>query len=148
MIFQWCIVLHVSPRRKSKQNHGKFERPHETEIGQARGFRKMMGKLMYATIGIPNGRGLLSLIIAMVATKERLHNYKNKTTKLNQATCQALQDWLTLLPHALQHPTPCTNLLPALSNFGGFCDASKQGTSGIWFGFGKNAHPLYGKSNF
>jgi len=44
---------------------------------------KMMGKLMHATIGIPNGRGLLSPIIAMVVTKQRLCNYKHKTTKLN-----------------------------------------------------------------
>ncbi len=103
---------------------------------------KLMGKLMHATIGIPNGHGLLSPIIAMVATKQRLRNYKNKTTKLNQATCQALQDWLTLLPHALKHPSPCTDLLPAPANFGGFYDTSKQGAGGIWFGFGKKLPPI------
>ena len=39
---------------------------------------KVTGKLMHANIRIPNGRGLLSLIIAMVATKSKLCNYKDK----------------------------------------------------------------------
>jgi len=109
---------------------------------------KLMGKLMHATIGIPNGHGLLSPIIAMVATKQRLRNYKNKTTKLNQATCQALQDWLTLLPHALKHPTLCTDLLPAPANFGGFCDKPlNKVLEAYGLALAKNSHPLCGESS-
>jgi len=109
---------------------------------------KVMGKLMHTTIGIPNGWGLLSPIIATVSTKSRLRNYKNKTTKLNHATHQALQDWITLLPQALLHPTPCADLLPAPADFGGFCDASKQGAGGVWFGFGKKLPPIVWRVQF
>jgi len=40
---------------------------------------KLNGKLMHATIGIPNGRGLLSLVIATIATKGQNCFYKDKT---------------------------------------------------------------------
>jgi len=109
---------------------------------------KLTSKLMHAMIGIPNGRGLLSPIIATVATKAKLQNYKNKSTKLNQATRQALQDWIMLLPCALCQPTPCADLMPALADFGGFCDASKQGAGGVWFGFNKKLPPIVWRVQF
>jgi len=97
---------------------------------------------MHATIGIPNGRGLLSPIIATVATKSKLRNYKDKKTKLNQATRQALQDWIVMLPMALKNPTPCADLLPAPADYGGFCNASKEGAGGVWIGLGKSLPPV------
>jgi len=103
---------------------------------------KMMGKLMHATIGIPNGRGLLSPIIATVATKSNLRRYKEKSTKLNMATRQALQDWITLLPIALKEPIPCKDLMLAPADFGGFCDTSKFGAGGVWFGLQKALPPI------
>jgi len=103
---------------------------------------------MHATIGIPNGRGLLSPIITTVATKAKLRNYKNKSTKLNQATKQVLQDWITLLPCALCQPMPCTDLMPAPADYGSFCDASKQGAGGMWFGFGKKLPPIVWRVQF
>jgi len=39
---------------------------------------KLNGRLMHATIGIPNGRGLLSPVIATIATKGTTKFYKNK----------------------------------------------------------------------
>jgi len=41
-------------------------------------FEKLNGKLMHATIGIPNGWGLLSPLIATIATKGQSHFYKDK----------------------------------------------------------------------
>jgi len=48
---------------------------------------------MHATIGIPNGRGLLSPIIATIAAQPKTRHYKDRTIRLNQATKQALNDW-------------------------------------------------------
>ncbi len=100
------------------------------------------GKLMHATIGIPNGKGLLSPIITTVTKHARGKHYKNKTLRLNQTTRQALQDWLTLLPAALRNPIPCTDLMPAPADFVGYCDASKNGAGGIWFGLNKDLPPI------
>jgi len=37
---------------------------------------------------------------------------------------------------------PCTDLVPALANFGSYCDASKEGAGGVWFGLNKALPPL------
>jgi len=97
---------------------------------------------MHATIGIPNGRGLLSPIIATIAAQPKTKHYKQRTICLNQATKQALNDWRMLLPTALHHPTPCTDLITALADYGGYCDASKAGAGGIWVGLNRALPPL------
>ncbi len=67
---------------------------------------------------------------------------------MNVATWQALQDWITLLPIALKEPTPCKDLIPALADFGGFCDASKFGAGGVWFGLQKALPPIVWRVQF
>jgi len=47
---------------------------------------KLNSMLMHMTIGIPNGHGLLSPLIALIATKGASCNYKDKTISLNDAT--------------------------------------------------------------
>jgi len=103
---------------------------------------KLNGKLMHAAIGIPNGCGLLSPLLATLAKKLTTAAYKDKTTHLNAATRQALTDWLTLLPTATQEPTPCQDLIPMPADFGGYCDASKHGAGGVWFGLNKKLPPI------
>jgi len=53
---------------------------------------------------------------------------------LDDATKQALQDGSTLLEMANQQLTLCAYLLPASADYGGYCDAPKSGTGGVWFG--------------
>jgi len=97
---------------------------------------------MHATIGIPNGRGLLSPIIAMIMACPKTKNYKDKTIHLIAATQQALADWQALLPVATKNPMPCTNIVPAPADFGGYCNASKQGAGGVWYRFAHKLPPL------
>jgi len=100
---------------------------------------KMSGKLMHATIGIPNGHGLLSPIIETIMKNQNTRNYKEQTVRLNQATRQAMKDWIALLLVALQDPMPCKDLLvPATVDYGGYCNASKQGAGSTWFGIEEN----------
>jgi len=103
---------------------------------------KLNGRLMHATIGIPNGRGLLSPLIATIATKGKSKFYKNKLIRLNTETKQALRDWKELLRVSNLHPTPCADLLPATATYGGYCDASKKGAGGVWFGIDKLLPPI------
>ena len=109
---------------------------------------KVNGKLMHATIGIPNGRGLLSPIIATIMKKPAIRNYKDRTIRLNQATRQAMKDWIALLPAALKDPTPCEDLVPATADYGGYCDASKQGAGGVWFGIEKELPAIVWRVQF
>jgi len=44
-----------------------------------------------------------------------------------------LRDWTTLLELANRQPTLCADLIPALADYGGYCDASKNGAGGVWF---------------
>jgi len=42
----------------------------------------------------------------------------------------------------MQQPTPCMDLIPALTNYGGYCDASKVGAGGIWVGLNQALPPI------
>jgi len=76
----------------------------------------MNGKLMHITIGIPNGYGLLSPLIATIARKPKTQNYKECTIRLNKTMRQAMKDWIALLPTALKNPMPCKDLVPTIAN--------------------------------
>jgi len=109
---------------------------------------KLNGCLMHAMIGIPNGRGLLLLLIATIATKGKTKYYKNKMIQQNSETKQALQDWKELLCTANLHPTPCADLLPAPATYSGYCDASKSRAGGVWFGIDKSLPPIVWHTTF
>jgi len=96
---------------------------------------------MHATIGIPNGCGLLSPLIATIVAQPKTRQYKDQKIRINVATQQSLVNWKTLLPIALHDPMPCTDLVPVLADFGGYCDASKEGAGGVWFGLNKSLPP-------
>ncbi len=81
----------------------------------------LQGQLMHASYGIPNGKALLSPIMAL-ATKHSTKQCAN--IPLNAATKQAL--WA--------NPTLCTDLLPSAPDYIGYCDASKHGAGGICIG--------------
>jgi len=53
---------------------------------------------------------------------------------LDQPTKQAFYDWRIILRAAATRPTSCTNLVPAPADYLGYCDASKHGAGGVWFG--------------
>jgi len=109
---------------------------------------KINGKLMHASIGVPARRGLLSPLIAQLAQKPKTKHYKDRTTQLTKASRQALKDWHMLLPVALKSPTPCEDLVPALADFGGYCDASQMGAGGVWFGLERKLPPIIWRIEF
>jgi len=106
---------------------------------RVRDLQRIQGRLTHAAIGIPNGKGLLSPIVALV-TKHR--NTPCASVTLDKATKQALQDWIHLIHTANRQPTPCADLIPATPDYLGYCDASKLGAGGVWFGGLRNLPPI------
>jgi len=135
----WCINLPADKVDNILRSLKEITRGKSVRIGE---LEKINGKLMHATIGIPNGCGLLSPIIAAITAIPKTRNYKERRIRLNMATTQALQDWKTLLPTANRHPTPCEDLVPTRADYGGYCDASKHGAGGVWFGINKALPPI------
>jgi len=103
---------------------------------------------MHASIGVPAGRGLLSPLIAQLAQKPKVKHYKDRTTWLTNAAHQAIKDWITLLPVAMKHPTPCKDLVPAPADFLGYCNALQAGAGGVWFGLAKKLPPIIWRVEF
>ncbi len=93
--------------------------------------QKLQGKLMHASLCVPNGKALLSPLIALVA---KGNNKPNAYMKLDKAMTQALRDWHALLKTATAHPTPCLDLVPADPDYGGYCNISKLGAGGYGLG--------------
>ncbi len=100
---------------------------------------------MHASLCMPNGKALLSPLIAMVA---KGNNKPNAYIKLDKATTQALKDWHALLKTAAARPTPCKDLAPADPDYGRYCDASKMGAGGVWFGISKPLPPIVWRITF
>jgi len=96
-----CLQLPVDKVSKLWTSLLQMTKQKSMRIGE---LEKLNGKLMHATIGIPNGRGLLSPLIVSIAKKGSSCNYKERQIRLDEATKQALQDLSTLLE-------PATNTL-------------------------------------
>ncbi len=69
-------------------------------------------------------------------------NNPRASITIDATTKQALQDWSHLLHVAHRQPTPCSNLIPAQPDYIGYCDASKLGAGGVWFGANWNLPPI------
>jgi len=103
----WHHLLHQFAGWQSDCNSAQSKRTHQKDHHPNWRLGKINSKLLYATIGIPNGCSLLSPIIATIAAQPKMHHYKDCTIQLNQAAKQALTNWQTLLAttsHAAAHP--------------------------------------------
>jgi len=105
----------------------------------------MQGQLMHATNGIPNGKALLSPLVALVA---KHHHNQRAHVQLDQATTQSLWDWQAILKTSTANPTLCSDLVPAPPDYTGYCDASKMGAGGVWFGANKQLPAIVWRISF
>ena len=108
-----------------------FKNPQHQKAICMDGLEKLNSKLMHATIGI--SQWMYSSISTYWFNHHPKKNYQElqsqETIFLNQATQQALNNWKTLLCLTSTCPMLCSNLLLAVSDCGGHCDASKHS---IW----------------
>ena len=92
--------------------------PHKT-------LEKIQGKLVHASVGIPNGRGLLSPLYKAVAQKL-------SPTPMTQNLKQCLTDWQTLIKLIGSRPTSVLEIVPRDPTYIGYVDASGTAVGGVW----------------
>ena len=90
-------------------------------------FRKLMGKLQHAAIGIPAGKGLMTPLNHQLAKQHSTVWFRKGTQER-----QALQLWKELITEAGREPTRAKELTPGEPNYVGLMDASRGGTGGVW----------------
>jgi hypothetical protein len=98
--------------------------------------------LQHATLGIPNGKGLLGPLYKLLPI-DHSHKAKWKPIQIskNSDAYKALQDILVMLKVVANRPTKCAQLVPGWPHFVGFCDACKYGAGGIWISGKEDIHP-------
>ncbi len=106
---------------------------------QIKTLQKLQGRLIHASFGIPNGKGLLSPLIALVT---KYTDHPHRVIKITKALRQVFIDWVSLLNQVKTRPTPCQDLVPAAPDYIGYCDASHHGAGGVWFGGQRTLPPV------
>jgi len=106
---------------------------------QVKALQKLQGRLIHASFGIPNGKGLLSPLIALM-TKHADHPHR--LIKVTKNLRQVFIDWISLLNQVKSRPTLCRDLVPAAPDYIGYCDASHHGAGGVWFGGQRTLPPV------
>jgi len=136
------ITMHVTSHQKGSKDNSNTEDIDMAKSCQAGRTGKHDGQTDACNNWHPKWAGPFVTHYCHCCNKIKLHRYKDKSTRLNVATWQALRDWITLLPLTLQCPTLCQYLMPTPTNFGGFCDTSQFGPGGFWFRFQKALPPI------
>ena len=88
-------------------------------------FQELQGKLIHASLGIPNGRGLLSAIYRATINEPKI-------ITITKVISQCLKDWIFLLSEMIKKPTSILQLVPQLPEHLGYVDSSKQAVGGVW----------------
>jgi hypothetical protein len=102
-------------------------------------FRTLLRKLQHASLAMPAGKSILTLLHKFVETHkhQRILCFPKQPLIL-----EALRDVRILLREATSRSTHIRELVPNLASCIGFCDACKRGAGGIWLGGSKNLHPV------
>jgi len=137
-----CITLPPTKVDKLRQELQTVTSLRRIRVKQ---LQQLQGKLIHASIRIPNGKALLSPLIALVT---KFQKQPHTTIQLDEATKQALRDWRSLLSAANSKPTLCTDLVPAPPDYVGYCDASRGGAGGVWFGVSQPLSPIVWRLSF
>ena len=87
--------------------------------------QKIQGKLIHASIGLPNSRGLLSPLYKAVKNNQ-------DPTNINQNLKQCFKDCKTILQQMTTRPTSVLELVPRDPHYIAYVDASGIGAGGVW----------------
>ena len=93
-------------------------------------FKKLHGKLQFATIALAIGKPLMGLLDAALSSAQ---NSSNKRVILTSELAQTLLDWRYIIKLIAERPTFCDVLVSHTATYQGFVNASKWGVGRVWF---------------
>ena len=119
-----AYTLHL-PQKKIDKIQALLKETIKKNIVTLNDFQKLAGILVHASLGIPNGAGLLSALYKALQTSA---NFVTITTSI----AQSLKDWKFLLKLIESRPTSVLELTPDYPWFIGYTDACNTGVGGVW----------------
>ncbi|KAL7546208.1 hypothetical protein ACHAWF_014642, partial [Thalassiosira exigua] len=90
-------------------------------------FRKIIGKLRFASLCLPAGRALMSPLNRALRGDPKVIRC-GRTTEVHES----LGDWLQLIKDLSKRPTSVHELVAKSVDFYGYCDACNTGAGGVW----------------
>jgi len=106
-------------------------------------FQRVCGKLRFASIAIPAGKGLFSPL-----NRAMQGNPKHVGLGRKSETREALVDWAALLSDVAKRPTHVHELVPQSWDYFGYCDACASGAGGVGFPLDSALPPVVWRLRF
>ncbi|KAL7546450.1 hypothetical protein ACHAWF_009786 [Thalassiosira exigua] len=100
-------------------------------------FRKIIGKLRFASLCLPAGRALISPL-----NRELWGNPKVIASGRKSEVHESLGDWLQLIKDLAKHPTSVHELVARAVDFYGYYDACNTGVGGVWLPLDSDVEPF------
>ena len=119
----YTISLPTEKINKIKQTLKSMQKRKKVQLKE---FQKIAGVLHHASMGIPGGRGLFTVIWKAMAT------CMNGWIKITQDIRTVFNDFKWLFQNIVTNKINVPQLVPALPNCHGYSDACKHGAGGVW----------------
>ena len=113
------------PPEKEQKLQNLINNTYRKKAVQLKSFQKLQGKLVHASMGMPNGRGLLAPIYK--ATK-----FEHPMVTITREVKEYLKDWKQMAKQLTTTPTSILRLVPDKPHYIGYVDASKEAVGGVW----------------
>ena len=117
----------------------EFSRKNKKAFIPLRSFKKLHGKLQFATIALAIGKPLMGPLDVALS---RAQNSRDKRVTLMSELAQTLLDWRYIIKLIVERSTFCDELVLHTAAYQGFVDASKWGVGGVWFGRTQTLQPI------
>ena len=106
-----------------------------TRSVQRRDYKKILGKVRHAAMGVPGSGGLFTPL--NMALKDQ-----TRWVHIPADVKEALKDFRLLLNTAATEPTHVHELVPGTPAYVGYCNACRMGAGGVWLSGTKPVQPI------
>lgn len=131
-----CISLPQDKYRAIRAELKALTRKNVSKVSLKR-FQKIVGKLRFASLGLPVGRGLFTpMNFAMRGEPDHIGLGATNPVR------EALEDWIEVLDDIAERPTHVHEIVPVRWHYYGYCDACASGAGGVWLPLDADLPPI------
>ncbi|KAL7546950.1 hypothetical protein ACHAWF_011171 [Thalassiosira exigua] len=127
----------VLPPDKAEAYTAELRRLLQKKSIPVRRFRKIVGKLRFAALCLPSGRGLMTPLNNALRGDPRVIPSGKKSE-----VHESLGDWLQLIKSLAKRETSVHELVASSVDFYGYCDACNTGVGGVWLPLDSDLEPF------